>query len=59
MAQNMESHTPVESMTDRELLEEIVTNMRTVNDVVNSLADHPMVAAIANGQNPMMALMGR
>lgn len=49
---------PVEEMTDRELLEEIANNMRMVESVVESLAEHPMVSAIANGQNPMLALMG-
>lgn len=46
-------------MTDREILEEMATNMRSVAVALEALADNPMIAAIANGQNPMLAMMGR
>jgi hypothetical protein len=49
----------VADMTDRELLEEIVLSCRQAADAVAALENHPMIAAIANGQNPMMALLGR
>lgn len=50
---------PLDTMTDREILEEVATNMRNVAVALDALADHPMVAAIASGQNPMLAMMGR
>ena len=58
MANDM-TRVPVEEMTDTEMLREIVTNMRAVSDAVEMLQEHPLVSAIANGQNPMLAMMGR
>lgn len=48
-----------DNMTDRELLVELVTNMRAVGDAVGELAESPMVKALQSGQNPLMAMMGR
>jgi hypothetical protein len=55
----MDKRTPVTDMTDRELLEELVVNGRALADALEALAQNPMIAAIANGTNPMAALMGR
>lgn len=49
----------IEGMSDREILVEILTNMRTVRDVVSELEKSPMIAALKSGQNPLMAMMGR
>jgi hypothetical protein len=62
--QPAEDATPVErtnidSMTDREILVEILTHMRDVEDAIEALSESPMVAAIMSGGNPLMAMMGR
>lgn len=50
---------PLADMSDRDILEEMATNMRAVATALEALADNPMIAAIASGQNPMLAMMGR
>lgn len=47
----------VASMSDRELLEEMVHNQRTVTDIVEELAESPMVKQLSQGGNPIMAMM--
>lgn len=49
----------IEGMSDREMLVEILTNMRSVQDAVSELEKSPMIAALKSGQNPLMAMMGR
>lgn len=49
----------IEGMSDREILVEILTNMRSVQDAVSELENTPMIAALKSGQNPLMAMMGR
>ncbi len=48
----------IADMSDRELLEEVVTHLRTVSDVVEAFSESPMIQAIADGQNPLAILMG-
>lgn len=47
----------VSSMTDRALLEEIVFNMRATVDAVSALEQLPIVKAMQNGENPLLAMM--
>lgn len=44
-------------MSDRELLIELVEGQRVMVDAVNALSESPMVKAMANGSNPLMAMM--
>ena len=48
-----------DTMSDRDLLVELVVNMRAVADAVDGLADSPMVRAMMSGSNPLAAMMGR
>lgn len=47
-----------DDMTDRELLTELVVNMRAIADAVDGLAESPMVRAMMNGSNPLTAMIG-
>lgn len=55
----METRQNVSEMSDRELLEEIVTRGRAAEEALESLSQNPMVAAMLSGANPMAALMGQ
>jgi hypothetical protein len=50
---------PVEDLTDTEMLREILTTMRNVETALAQLADSPMVSAIMSGGNPLLAMMNR
>lgn len=43
--------------TDRELLEEVAVNLRTIADVIGDLSESPAIAAMMGGGNPMMAML--
>lgn len=49
----------VSDMSDRELLEELVYGLRNLETALEGLSENPMIAALASGQNPLMAMMGR
>lgn len=49
--------TPVDSMSDRELLEEVVHNIRSVQDAVLDLEQMPIIKAMREGKNPLLAMM--
>lgn len=48
-----------DAMSDREILIEVLLHMRTIADVVEEMADSPMVKAMQGGGNPFMAMLGR
>lgn len=48
--------TDVKQMSERELLEEVVTQMRAIIETIDALSNHPMISAISSGQNPLMAM---
>jgi hypothetical protein len=49
----------VDALSDRSLLEEIATNLRTIVDTVDELSQSPMLASLRSGSNPLMAMFGR
>lgn len=49
----------ISDMSDRELLEELVTGLRDAFDRIEELEQSPMVQAMKSGQNPIMAMLGR
>ena len=48
-----------ETMTDRDILIEILEKVRMVEDGLSTLENSPMIQAMMNGGNPLMAMMGR
>lgn len=47
------------TMSDRDMLVEVLYHLRTVADTVEELSDSPMVRALQGGGNPLMAMIGR
>lgn len=46
-------------LTDRELMEETVRQLRSVADALADLEQTPMMQAMKTGSNPFMAMFGR
>lgn len=47
------------TMTERDMLTEIMLALRAISDTVEELSESPMVSTLMKGGNPLMALMGR
>jgi hypothetical protein len=49
----------ISAMTDRELLEEIASNIRAVTELVAGVMESPMIVGMQNGASPfqLMQLM--
>lgn len=59
MVENGTARRAVADMSDRELLEELVTGLRDAFDRLAELEQSPMIQAMKTGQNPLMAMLGR
>jgi hypothetical protein len=47
----------ISAMTDRELLEELVSKTRALESALEALTENPMVNALMSGASPMEAMM--
>lgn len=45
-------------MNDRQVMVECMMQLRSVADAVDDMMELPMVKAMANGQNPLAAMIG-
>lgn len=47
----------VDHMSTDEMLREVVTQLRVVEDVLDALGESPAISAMMQGGNPMMAML--